>query len=81
MGQTIPIDDAIVRGITLCMPSSIIDEWYRQVSGSTRVNATDLRQIPCSSIEQLILLASRVKVTDNLNHDTIDKEVERILDE
>lgn len=63
------------------MPSSIIDEWYRQVSGSTRVNATDLRQIPCLSIEQLILLASRVKVIDNLNHDTIDKEVERILDE
>ncbi len=61
--RTMPLDSDVARGLTLWLSTTIIDNWYRQISGSTQVNATDLRQLPCPSKEQLIQL-SRLLPTD-----------------
>lgn len=76
--KTVPLSDSIARGLTLWLSSSIIDEWYRQVSGSTQVNATDLRQMPCPSRTQLSALAEMLPMK-NVTQDRIDKKIERLF--
>ena len=70
--QTVPLDDKAARGLTLWLSSSIVDEWYRQVSGSTQVNATDLRQMPCPSKGQLAALSDRLPIDNDVSQDHID---------
>lgn len=77
--RTVPLDDRSARGLTLWLSSSIVDEWYRQVSGSTQVNATDLRQLPCPSRMQLGVLADRLPVESDVNQNQIDETVERLF--
>ena len=43
----------LARGLTLWLNSTYIDEWFRNVSGSTQVNAKDIKAMPCPSIEIL----------------------------
>ncbi len=71
--KTIPLDDMVARGLTLWLSSTIIDEWYRQVSGSTQINATDLRQMPCPSKPQLAALAGMLSLNDMPNQHLIDE--------
>lgn len=77
--RTVPLDDRSARGLTLWLSSSIVDKWYRQVSGSTQVNATDLRQLPCPSRMQLGVLADRLPVEGDVNQNQIDATVERLF--
>lgn len=77
--MTIPLDDAIARGLTLWLSTSIVDEWYRQVSGSTQVNATDLRQLPCPERRQLITLADLLPIDENLDQVKVDQTVGRLF--
>lgn len=77
--QTIPLDDKAARGLTLWLSSSIVDEWYRQVSGSTQVNATDLRQMPCPSKTQLSALADSLPVSNDVSQSRIDETIGRLF--
>ena len=77
--QTIPLDDKAARGLTLWLSSSIVDEWYRQVSGSTQVNATDLRQMPCPSKPQLSALADSLPVSNDVSQSRIDETIGRLF--
>ena len=77
--QTVPLDDKAARGLTLWLSSSIIDEWYRQVSGSTQVNATDLRQMPCPTKNQLATLSDLLPVSNDVGQDRIDETIERLF--
>lgn len=77
--QTVPLDDKAARGLTLWLSSSIIDEWYRQVSGSTQVNATDLRQVPCPTKNQLATLSDLLPVSNDVGQDRIDETIERLF--
>lgn len=77
--HTVPLDDKTARGLTLWLSSSIIDEWYREVSGSTQVNATDLRQMPCPSQTQLAMLADKLPVDNSASQELIDETIERIF--
>lgn len=77
--KTVPMDDKTARGLTLWLSSSIIDEWYRQVSGSTQVNATDLRQMPCPSRMQLAALADSLPVDNAVSQSRIDETIERLF--
>lgn len=76
---TVPLDDAVARGLTLWLSTSIIDEWYRQISGSTQVNATDLRQLPCPEKQQLMTLADLLPVEENLDLGKVDQVVGRLF--
>lgn len=41
------------RGLALWLNSTFIDEWFRNVSGSTQVNAGDIKAMPCPPFDQL----------------------------
>lgn len=43
----------LAKGLALWCNSSLIDEWFRGISGSTQVNASDIKQIPCPTLEEL----------------------------
>lgn len=51
----------IAKGLAVFLNSTIVDQYFRQFSGHTQVNATDLRSLRYPSIEQLKRLGSRVR--------------------
>ena len=44
--HTVPLDDELAKGLSIWLNSSVVDIWFRSVSGSTQVNASDLNQMP-----------------------------------
>jgi adenine-specific DNA-methyltransferase len=64
----------LAKGLTLYLNSSLVDQFFRQFSGHTQVNATDLRNIKYPSETQLLALGRRIldKFPDQ---DEIDKIV------
>ncbi|MFC2346335.1 MAG: Eco57I restriction-modification methylase domain-containing protein [Scardovia wiggsiae] len=77
--HTIPLDDKVAQGLTIWLSSTIIDSWYRQLSGSTQVNATDLRYLPCPDLSDLISLTDKASIKYNLDQNQIDQTVEDFL--
>ncbi|PLS31800.1 restriction endonuclease subunit M [Bifidobacterium margollesii] len=77
--RTVPLDDKVACGLTLWMSSSVIDEWYRQISGSTQVNATDLRQMPCPTKAQLTALADSLPIDADASQSHIDETIGRLF--
>lgn len=53
----------IAKGLTAFLNSSMVDQYFRQFSGHTQVNATDLRSLRYPSLEQLKRLGNRVRNT------------------
>ncbi|KKM45955.1 hypothetical protein VT73_05205, partial [Rathayibacter toxicus] len=64
MGLKLPV----ARGLAVFLNSTRLDDYFRVFSGHTQVNATDLRQMPFPSFEQLRALAS----VDTTSQDAID---------
>lgn len=46
----------LARGISIWLNSTYIDEWFRDMSGSTQVNAKDIKAMPCPDESALIEL-------------------------
>lgn len=44
------------KGLSIWLNSIYIDNWFRNASGSTQVNASDIKSMPCLSEENLISL-------------------------
>ena len=57
-GQGLP--RALARGIAAFLNSSLVDAYFRQFSGHTQVNATDLRTLPYPDRSDLERLGERV---------------------
>lgn len=69
------IDEQIARGLTIYLNSTAVDLYFRQFSGHTQVNASDLRKLHYPSQEQLRGLARAInRVGDQ-------EEVDRAFDE
>ncbi len=49
---------AFARGLTVFLNSTLVDQYFRQFSGHTQVNATDLRNMKYPSREQLTRIGS-----------------------
>lgn len=43
----------LAEGLALWLNSTFVDQWFRDVSGSTQVNARDIKMIPCPTLDQL----------------------------
>jgi adenine-specific DNA-methyltransferase len=56
-----PLDGALAEGLALYLNSTVVDSYFRQFSGHTQVNATDLRSLRYPSREQLCRLAASVE--------------------
>ncbi|NLA18854.1 hypothetical protein GPU89_19600 [Burkholderia cepacia] len=50
-GEGLPRD--LARGLALFLNSTAVDQYFRQFSGHTQVNATDLRNLHYPTVEQL----------------------------
>jgi len=52
--KVVPLRSAeLSRGLALWLNTTFVDEWFRNVSGSTQVNAGDIRAMPCPPLDQL----------------------------
>lgn len=67
------VAQAVAKGLTLFLNSTLVDQYFRQFSGHTQVNATDLRSLRYPSIEQLRRLGRhmRKKLPDQPRIDAI----------
>ncbi len=54
------LDISLARGLAIYLNSSLVDTFFRLFSGHTQVNATDLRNLKYPSLEQLLLLGSKI---------------------
>ena len=75
-GKGINLD--LAQGLAAFLNSTLFDRYFRQFSGHTQVNATDLRRIKYPSKDDLILLGKQVhdsqfddKQLDNVVHKTL----------
>ncbi|MGE0523027.1 MAG: hypothetical protein AB7O60_08320 [Variibacter sp.] len=50
----------LAMGLSVFLNSSAVDQFFRQFSGHTQVNATDLRNLHYPSVEQLVALGTHV---------------------
>lgn len=48
-----PLSEELARGLSVYLNSKIVDDWLRNFSGHTQVNATDLRSLPLPSRSHL----------------------------
>lgn len=52
--KVVPLDSLeIAQGLALWLNSTYIDQWFRDLSGSTQVNASDIKILPSPSLEEL----------------------------
>jgi adenine-specific DNA-methyltransferase len=50
----------VAKGLTAFLNSTLVDSYFRQFSGHTQVNATDLRSLRYPTKEKLVALGRRV---------------------
>ncbi len=55
-----PLPEVLARGLSAFLNSTILDEYFRQLSGHTQVNAGDLRNLKYPSLAQLHALGQRI---------------------
>jgi adenine-specific DNA-methyltransferase len=70
------LECALANGLALYLNSTLVDLYFRQFSGHTQVNATDLRALPYPSRDRLIRLGQEVD-GDFPDQFTIDAILER----
>lgn len=78
--STVPINQQLAAGLTLWMSSKLVDDWYRQVSGSTQVNATDLRELPIPPKQALLSIAERLHIEDKPTYEYIDRVINAVTE-
>jgi adenine-specific DNA-methyltransferase len=72
------LDPALARGLAAFLNSTLCDRYFRQFSGHTQVNATDLRRIKYPCKNDLIKLGNQV--SDSItNQESLDQLVHKTL--
>ncbi|MCY2925564.1 MAG: Eco57I restriction-modification methylase domain-containing protein [Planctomycetota bacterium] len=75
-GRGLPMP--LAKGLAAFLNSTVVDVYFRQFSGHTQVNATDLRSLPYPSKAALETLGRRIDGSD-LSQDQIDALVDEVL--
>lgn len=73
-----PLPRTLCTGLCAFLNSTLVDSYFRQFSGSTQVNATDLRNLPYPSSEQLERIGRLIGTADAVQRD-LDTHVETVL--
>lgn len=73
------LDATVARGLAAFLSSTLVDAYFRQYSGHTQVNATDLRGLRYPSLQALEKLGRRVLVPD-LAQEDLDSVVDEVLE-
>lgn len=72
------LDSALAKGLTAFLNSTLVDMYFRQFSGHTQVNATDLRNFSYPTRHQLEQLAAQIGA-EFPSQTTLDAMVEGVL--
>jgi adenine-specific DNA-methyltransferase len=72
------LDPAFARGLAAFLNSTFVDTYFRQFSGHTQVNATDLRNLRYPTETILKTLGRRIGTT-HCSQQQLDAEVETVL--
>ena len=72
------INPVLARGLAAYLNSTLVDAYFRQFSGHTQVNATDLRSMRFPTAAQLIEIGQALPA-ESPSQDVVDKFIERIL--
>ena len=75
-GHGMPIN--LAKGLSAFLNSAILDEYFRQFSGHTQVNATDLRALKYPLRESLEMLGRRI-VKSDMPQKALDRLVDKAL--
>ena len=75
-GAGLPI--TVAKGLAAFLNSTLVDTYFRQFSGHTQVNATDLRSLRYPSWEKLVALGRRIGTTFPVQED-LDRIVEEVV--
>lgn len=68
----------LARGLAAYLNSSLVDDYFRQFSGHTQVNAADLRSLPYPTRSALMALGRRIG-TSAPDQEEIDRMVDEVL--
>ena len=66
----------LARGLAAYLNSSLVDNYFRQFSGHTQVNASDLRSLPYPARQDLVALGRRIGTNF-----PVQEEIDRLIDE
>ena len=72
------MEEVIAYGLICWLNSTYIDEKFRLFSGHTQVNATDLRNLPYPSVEELSELGKKIKLEKQWNQILFDELSEEV---
>ena len=73
------LDKDVAFGLMVFLNSAMVDRYFRTFNGHTQVNATDLKQMPYPSLEQIRALGIWAQKQKSLSIEAIDEFVERTL--
>lgn len=71
------LDPTLARGLAAYLNSTLVDTFFRQFNGHTQVNATDLRNMPYPTLQQLEVLGGKIssQLSQQCEIDTYVREV------
>jgi hypothetical protein len=73
------IDRETMLGLYVVLSSSIYDEYYRMLNGSTQVNATEINEMPIPNRSNLIAMGRQYRNTKNRSQELIDSLLEGVF--
>lgn len=74
------LDLVTALGLATVLNSSFMDKYYRSISGSTQVNATDVRVLKFPKLEDVQEIGNCIKKRGVFNQDVINEIFERYLE-
>lgn len=74
-----PLDPDIARGLAAYLNTTAVDLYFREISGHTQVNATDLRNLPYPDKETLQEIGRSTQQATNPTQPELDRLVGTIL--
>lgn len=72
------MEENLAKGLSAFLNSTLFDDYFRQFSGHTQVNATDLRAIRYPKKEELVLLGLKIG-EQHLAQKELDKIIQEVI--
>lgn len=72
-----PMNSSLIYGLYVIFNSTLYDEYYRILNGSTQVNSTEINTIPIPSLETLEEMGKQLKERQSLTVETCDDILEQ----
>ena len=75
------LTDEQVYGLYVLFNSTIYDQYYRILNGSTQVNSTEVNAMPVPPLKQIEQLGKELIESNDLSVETCDKILEVLINE